>query len=139
MFKLDAQDSAQGHATFDREGRAALSWPDYARDPIMVFAAQRLHAWAAVVGGRIITEVGTWPLMPGMGVHPLGGCRMGKSLEDGVVDSYGRVFHPRGGHYRGLRIVDASIVPDAVGVPTSLTIAAVAERAAEQLLRELAA
>ncbi|MBK9069781.1 MAG: hypothetical protein IPL79_02040 [Myxococcales bacterium] len=98
-----------------------------------------LHAWAAVVGGRIITEVGTWPLMPGMGVHPLGGCRMGKSLEDGVVDSYGRVFHPRGGHYRGLRIVDASIVPDAVGVPTSLTIAAVAERAAEQLLRELAA
>ena len=49
----------------------------------------------------------------------------------GVTDDYGRV---RG--YEGLYVIDGSIVPTALGVNPSKTIAALAERGAEQLLAE---
>jgi cholesterol oxidase len=50
---------------------------------------------------------------------------MGTSADDGVVDEFGRVFGvPR------LSIVDGSILPGPVGPNPSLTIAAIADRAA---------
>ena len=62
-------------------------------------------------------------------VHPVGGCPMGRSAADGVVDSYGQVFgHP------GLSIADGSVMPGPVGPNPSLTIAACADRAAEWML-----
>jgi cholesterol oxidase len=64
-------------------------------------------------------------------VHPLGGCPMGESEREGVVDSYGRVFgHP------GLVIADGSILPGPVGPNPSNTIAALAHRAAERLIAD---
>jgi cholesterol oxidase len=59
-------------------------------------------------------------------VHPVGGCSMGHSADDGVVDSYGEVFgHP------GFVIADGSVMPGPVGPNPSLTIAALANRFAE--------
>ncbi len=64
-------------------------------------------------------------------VHGLGGCRMGRSPAEGVVDSYGRVFgHP------GLYIADGSVMPGPVGANPSLTIAALANRFADAMLAE---
>jgi cholesterol oxidase len=64
-------------------------------------------------------------------VHGLGGCRMGRSEQTGVVDSFGRVFgHP------GLYIADGSVMPGPVGANPSLTIAALADRFAEAILEE---
>ena len=62
-------------------------------------------------------------------VHPLGGCPLGDTVEDGVVNAAtGEVFgHP------GLFVADGSILPTAVGPNPSLTIAALAERFAEQM------
>ncbi|MCC6619631.1 MAG: GMC family oxidoreductase [Deltaproteobacteria bacterium] len=137
MYKLDAQDSGRGHAVWDARGRAALEWPDYQDDPIMRFAAQRLVAWGERVAGVRIPDVSSLPGMRSFGVHPLGGCRMGRTVDDGVVDGWGRVFRPEGGHHAGLRIVDASVIPTSLGVPSSLTVAAIAERAAEHLAAEL--
>ncbi|NUN15736.1 MAG: GMC family oxidoreductase [Myxococcales bacterium] len=134
MYKLDGQDSAKGQASFDERGQSSIDWPDYANDPILVFAAERLRQWATKVGGVLLCDLGTWPGMKSFGVHALGGCRMGKNVEEGVVDDLGRVFHPAGGVYPGLWIVDGSILPGSLGVPPSLTIAALAERAAEYLL-----
>ena len=63
--------------------------------------------------------------------HPLGGCPMGFTNEDGVVDSFGEVFgHP------GLYVVDGSIMPGPVGPNPSLTIAAISNRAADQIIRQ---
>ena len=138
MYKLDGQDSARGEAIFDGEGRAAIHWPDYAEDPINRFAAARLAEWADRIGGILVPNLGTWRFMRSFGVHPLGGARMGRSVAEGVVDSFGRVYRPDGGTYPGLRIADASIIPTSVGVPPSFTIAAVAERIAEDLGAELA-
>jgi choline dehydrogenase-like flavoprotein len=73
--------------------------------------------------------------------HPLGGCPMGSSIQDGVVDEWGRVFRADvNGNtrvYGGLYIADASVVPAALGVNPSLTISAIALRAAESMLREV--
>jgi cholesterol oxidase len=56
--------------------------------------------------------------------HFIGGCTIGSSPEDGVIDPYHRVYgHP------GLHIVDGSSVSANLGVNPSLTITAQAERA----------
>lgn len=60
-------------------------------------------------------------------VHPLGGCPMGNSPQDGFVNSFGEVY----GH-KGLYVVDGSILPTSTGPNPSLTIAAMAEMIADQ-------
>ncbi len=137
MYKLDAQDRGRGTARFTGAG-VVIDWPDYADDPILRFAGERLRAWAAAAGGTVVPDVARLPGMRSFSVHPLGGCRMACSIDDGVVDDVGRVFHPGGGVHAGLRIADGSIVPEALGVPPSWTITALAERIADDLIRELA-
>ena len=56
--------------------------------------------------------------------HILGGCAMGTSAADGVIDDQCRVF----GH-EGLYVIDGSAVPANLGVNPSLTITALAEHA----------
>lgn len=62
-------------------------------------------------------------------VHPVGGCPMGRSPAEGVVDQYNQVFGQP-----GLAIADGSVMPGPVGPNPSLTIAALADRAAEWML-----
>lgn len=69
-------------------------------------------------------------------VHPLGGCPMGRNKEEGVVDSYGRVFADQGGFYEGLYVADGSIMPGPVGPNPSLTIAALADRFADGIVQQ---
>jgi cholesterol oxidase len=62
-------------------------------------------------------------------VHPLGGCRMGRTDAEGVVNPYGNVFnHP------GLHVADGSVMPGPVGPNPSLTIAALADRFADAMI-----
>jgi cholesterol oxidase len=56
--------------------------------------------------------------------HILGGCCMGDSIENGVIDHQHRVFG-----YEGLYVIDGSAVSANPGVNPSLTITALAERA----------
>lgn len=71
--------------------------------------------------------------------HPLGGCSMGRSASDGVVDEYGRVWDKReaGKFYEGLYVSDAAIIPTALGVNPSLTISALALRIADHVIASL--
>jgi len=56
---------------------------------------------------------------------------MAAGASDGVVDHAGRVFnHP------GLYVFDGFIVPRAIGLNPSKTIAALAERGVELMLKE---
>jgi cholesterol oxidase len=64
--------------------------------------------------------------------HPLGGCNMGTTPANGVVDHRGQVFN-----YPGLYVADGSVIPKAIGRNPSKTIAAVAERTAEFLIEDL--
>jgi choline dehydrogenase-like flavoprotein/pimeloyl-ACP methyl ester carboxylesterase len=74
-------------------------------------------------------EVGT------LTVHPLGGCPMANTGVDGVVDAIGRVFCGDTDTHPGLVVLDGSIVPRALGINPSLTIAALAEHAVPELMR----
>ena len=56
--------------------------------------------------------------------HILGGCAMGATPEEGVIDAQNRVHgHP------GLYVIDGSMIGANLGVNPSLTITALAERA----------
>jgi cholesterol oxidase len=75
--------------------------------------------------------------------HPLGGCPIGTSAADGVVDEFGRVFDAtKSGAdavYPGLYVADAAIFPAALGVNPSLTISALALRIGERIAAEMEA
>ena len=86
---------------------------------------------ATATGGDPITSP-TWTLLRDLITpHPLGGCNMADCPNDGVVDHAGRVF---GEH--GLYVMDGAVIPRAIGRNPSRTIAAVAERAVRNWLRE---
>jgi cholesterol oxidase len=63
--------------------------------------------------------------------HLLAGCRMADAKEDGVVDANNQVFD-----YENLYVCDASSIPYALGVNPSLTISAVADRAASLIVKK---
>ena len=70
-------------------------------------------------------------------LHPIGGCSMGQSSVDGVVNSYGQVFNPDSRKpYENLYVVDGSIIPSALGVNPSLTIMALTFRCIEHMLKD---
>ena len=69
------------------------------------------------------------PLSTFTTVHPLGGCPMADDPARGVVDDLGRVYGQP-----GLYVLDGSIVPTALGVNPSKTIAALAERGMDRML-----
>jgi choline dehydrogenase-like flavoprotein len=71
------------------------------------------------------------PLGKFITVHPLGGCPMSDDPARGVTDHRGRVHG-----YDGLYVLDGAIVPTALGVNPSKTIAALAERGVEHVLAD---
>ena len=95
------------------------------RNPFLTPAAE-------LIGARSITLT-----------HPLGGCRMGRDPSDGVTDEFGRVFDTSKtgdeSFYEGLYVADAAVIPTALGVNPSLTIAALALRLSDRLIASLPA
>jgi cholesterol oxidase len=78
---------------------------------------------ARTIGGQ---PAGTWGEIFGMPMtaHFLGGCVIGASASEGVIDRFHRVYS-----YPGLYVVDGSAIPANPGANPSLTITAMAERA----------
>jgi cholesterol oxidase len=75
--------------------------------------------------------VGSWTetlLDMSLTAHLMGGCPMGRTEEEGVVQMNGEAFQ-----YPGLYVLDGSIVPGNPGVNPSLTITALAEFALSQM------
>lgn len=87
---------------------------------------------AAANQARFTLTLPTWTLLRDLATpHPLGGCRMADSPREGVVDHRGEVFG-----YPGLYVADGAIIPFALGINPSRTIAALAERNVAILIRE---
>ena len=124
-------DAAQGQLTLDRplltpwKRRLDLRWPPE-RSRALVETILAMHrGMTEITGGQVEPDI-AWRLFRSLvTLHPLGGCRMGATAGDGVVNHLGQVFG-----YPGLYVVDGSILPCSVGRNPSHTIAALAERIA---------
>jgi cholesterol oxidase len=125
-------DAADGRLYLSRKWYAPwrkvlkLRW-DVRRSAPTIEAIIAMHKkLTAATGGGPTFVPPTWTLLRNLVTpHPLGGCNMGVTPADGVVDHRGAVFN-----YPGLTVADGAIVPEAVGLNPSRTIAALAERIA---------
>jgi cholesterol oxidase len=110
--------------TYRRRGRL-ISRPGHGEpNPTFIPAAYQASQLAAQhIGG---TAGSTWGELFGVPLtaHFLGGCPMGATADDGVIDAHHRVHG-----YPGLFVVDGSAVSANLGVNPALTITALAERA----------
>jgi cholesterol oxidase len=111
-----------------RGDRLVLTWRGQASRAYFEGLEATARRLGQALGGRVVRLGGRFARL--LSVHPLGGCAMGHSAEEGVVDSYGRVFG-----YERLYVSDGSILPGPVGVNPSMTIAALGERIAEEMQR----
>ena len=107
--------------------RGLLSQPEAGSDPVPseIPSANAFTKWFSEKTGGIsqcaVTQV---TINIPTTAHILGGCAMGATPEQGVIDAQHRVFH-----YDGLYVCDGSAVPANLGVNPSFTITAMTERA----------
>ena len=123
-----ARDAADGKLSL-KNGRLFLDW-DIAASEETVGAVASVHRKLAMLtGGMALTPL-TWTIGRDLITpHPLGGCNIAASAAQGVVDWRGEVFgHPK------LYVADGAIVPKAIGLNPSRTIAALAEHIAATIV-----
>lgn len=141
------------------QGTLRIRWPQARHAEALEAAHEELAERVKRVGGQARLIVNPmWRLLPAklerlvsqprgpvLTVHPLGGCPIGETAADGVVDEYGRVFDANQQPapleraqplLDGLYVLDGSIIPGSLGANPALTIAATALRAVEQLARD---
>jgi cholesterol oxidase len=134
-----AQGVDAGNGTFslkprslvDERVRLHLDW-DIRESRKVIDAIVNTHKELSAATGGLPLVPPTWSLFKNLITpHPLGGCNMGDTTDDGVVNHRGQVFG-----YPGLYVCDGAIVPEAIGVNPSRTIGALAERVAGMIAEE---
>jgi cholesterol oxidase len=125
-----SRDAGDGQLSL-RKGKLFLKWKS-AKSKKTIDAVVALHQQMALrTGGLPMTPL-TWTTCGDLITpHPLGGCNMGVSAAHGVVDHKGEAFG-----YRNLFVADGSIVPEALGLNPSKTIAALSEHIAARIISE---
>jgi cholesterol oxidase len=125
-----SRDAADGQLSL-RNGKLFLAW-DSKQSKRTIDAVVALHQQMALrTGGLPLTPL-TWTTCGDLITpHPLGGCNMAASAAHGVVDHRGEVFG-----YRNLYVADGAIIPEALGLNPSRTIAALAEHIAAGIIAE---
>ena len=105
-----------------------LQWDDK-NSTRVIEAIQAMHrSLTEKTGGRVPPTAALTPPRTTLTLHPLGGCSMGDTVDEGVVNHLGQVFN-----YPNLYVVDGSIIPTATVRNPSHTIAALAERIGSHL------
>jgi choline dehydrogenase-like flavoprotein len=131
FFNSMGQDDASGRFHLKR-GKLDLTWDKpITSHPIYRQIEGLQRELATAMGGTYLSM----PLWEGFAEkkliipHPLGGCRIGASRHEGVVDALGRVFDGNASTepnavLPGLYVVDGSTIPGALAVNPTLTITA---------------
>ncbi len=124
QFQLIAMgvDQANGTVSFV-QNRLRLNY-DLNDSPVYRTIFDTLDHLSGVSGARVKFE-----RKSAVTAHAMGGCRIGASPDQGVVDGEGQVYGSP-----GLFVADASVLPAPTGGPPSLTIAAWSSHVASSLL-----
>lgn len=134
-----AQDGTSGEFVLDRQGKLQISWPGLLNQAIFRIMNKELRSHAAALGAIYFQNPRWHPLLGHnlITAHPLGGCPMADTPDQGVVDDRGRVYDGQGGVHDGLYVVDGAVIPECVGRNPLLTIAAITERVADHLIAKV--
>jgi choline dehydrogenase-like flavoprotein len=152
FFNTMGQDAANGvfrlkrgllERLLRRPGKLDLTWDEpVSRQAVFADAERIQKALATAMGGKYLPM----PFWDGFTEkklvipHPLGGCRLAASREQGVVDEHGRVFDGAAvdptATLPGLYIVDGSVIPGALAVNPTLTITAQALKTVGAALKD---
>jgi cholesterol oxidase len=122
------RDIPDGKMSLTKRGYLDVDWRTKKSGPYFDRLRAESRRLAEAMGAKFEDNL-LWLLRRVITVHPLGGCPMGLTAEEGVVNPTGEVFgHP------GLHVADGSVMPGPVGPNPSLTIAALADRFADAIL-----
>ena len=139
MYLCMAHDDSAGRLYLHGD-ELRIDWPGAGREPIFNEINRECFAHAKSLGASLI-ENASWLLSPWktlVTAHPLGGCPMGEDGSHGVVDHLGRVFrNDTEAVHDGLYVADGSIIRSALEVNPFLTISALTERIAENIVASL--
>jgi cholesterol oxidase len=121
-------DAADGKMTLS-DGNIDIAWDNSASREMFREMEGGLKKLSAGVGGKYASSIlWRWPLRKLLTAHPLGGCVMADDRDRGVVNEFGEVWN-----YPNLYVADGSIIPTALSVNPSATIAALSERIADHI------
>jgi cholesterol oxidase len=145
FFNVMGQDDATGRIKLSGlDGdQIDLGWEQpVAQQTLWADIETLLREFSSAMGGRYIA-LPTWQGLLGskklVVTHPLGGCPIGNTHEDGVVNEFGQVFDAGKSAASktvlpGLFVVDGSVIPGALAANPSLTISAQALKSVTKAL-----
>lgn len=122
-------DGMDGSVRIDGSGRPHVRFTTSPATAALRAAVKAGIGHIAAAGGAQVLP--TWDELrnDALAIHPLGTCRMAEGPDRGVVDHRCRVFTAAGGVHDGLYVTDTATYSSPIAVNTSLTAAAISERA----------
>lgn len=130
-------DKADGRLRLNRAGRLDIDWPQQSSRALYDAILALGKRFTRFIGGSRFLPMPTWlwPMRNNVTVHPLGGCALAETPEQGVVSACegtrGQAFG-----YAGLYVADGSLMPTALGANPAATIAALSEWIAHEMTGE---
>jgi cholesterol oxidase len=131
-------DKGNGQLRLNAQGFLDVDWPQASNMPLYDSILNLGKRFTKFIGGQHFLPMPTWlwPVKNNVTVHPLGGCALADSPEQGVVSaqegSRGQVFG-----YKGLYVADGSLMPTALGANPAATITALSEWIAHEITGEM--
>ncbi|HJV81069.1 GMC family oxidoreductase [Noviherbaspirillum sp.] len=127
-------DNARGVLRLNGDGFLDVEWPQESNRTLYDAILDLGRRFTRFIGASTYLPMPTWlwPVKNNVTVHPLGGCALADTPEQGVVSardgSRGQVFG-----YRGLYVADGSLMPTALGANPVATITALSEWIAHEM------
>jgi cholesterol oxidase len=139
VYLVMGHDDSEGKL-YLKDDRVRISWPGVGDKPIFQKISDNLKKATEPLKGTYLRNPIWTKLMHDrlVTVHPLGGCVMAGTAEDGVVNHKGQVFSGSTGAiaYENFYISDGSVIPVSLGVNPLLTISGLAERMCSLMARD---
>jgi cholesterol oxidase len=142
-FLAIGHDAGNGLMRLDDNDRLELVWTNGPQQRVFQRIEEMLKTASHATGGTYMRNPVSEDELGGnlMTVHPLGGCTMGETRANGVVNHKGQLFDASRGAapdavHEGLYVCDGAVIPCPLGIHPLLTITALAERAMILLARD---
>jgi cholesterol oxidase len=143
FFNVMGQDDAKGKVSLQND-QIDVGWEEpIAQQALWNDIETLLREFSLAMGGKYIALPGWQGILLGKKklviTHPLGGCPIGNTHEDGVVNEFGQVFdgsQPANTKavLKGLFVVDGATIPGALAANPTFTICAQALKAVTHAL-----